>query len=47
LHNTRVVAGLVPATSTKARMFGFHRAVSTEAEFMRFFDRLRAERILP
>jgi len=32
---------------TKARTFGFHRAVDTEAEFIRYFDRFRASRILP
>ena len=32
---------------TKARMFGFHRTVGTEAEFFRFIDLFRANRILP
>ena len=32
---------------TKARMFGFHRTVGTEAEFIRFLDVFRANRILP
>ena len=32
---------------TKARTFGFHRAIDTEAEFIRYFDLFRANRILP
>jgi nucleoside-diphosphate-sugar epimerase len=32
---------------TKARLFGFNRTVGTEAEFIRYFDLLRANRILP
>jgi len=32
---------------TKARTFGFHRAVASEAEFIRYFDLFRANRILP
>jgi progesterone 5beta-reductase/iridoid synthase-like 1,4-enone reductase family protein len=32
---------------TKARTFGFHRVVSTQAEFIRHFDLFRANRILP
>lgn len=37
----------IASDMTKARAFGFHRAVSTEAEFIRHFDILRANRILP
>jgi nucleoside-diphosphate-sugar epimerase len=37
----------IASDMTKARAFGFHRAVTTEAEFIRFFDLLRACRILP
>jgi nucleoside-diphosphate-sugar epimerase len=32
---------------TKARKFGFHRTVCTEAEFIRYFDVFRANRVLP
>jgi nucleoside-diphosphate-sugar epimerase len=37
----------IASEMTKARAFGFHRSVSTEAEFIRFFDSLRAQHILP
>ncbi|MGF6700405.1 nucleoside-diphosphate-sugar epimerase [Paraburkholderia sp. MM5496-R1] len=37
----------VMADMTKIRLHGFHRVVDTEAEFIRFFDELRAQRIIP
>ena len=32
---------------TKARQYGFHDVVDSEAMFVRIFDQLRAERVLP
>jgi len=37
----------IMSDTTKARQFGFQRTVSTEAEFIRYFDLLRASRVLP
>jgi nucleoside-diphosphate-sugar epimerase len=37
----------IASDMSKMRAFGFHRTVSTEAEFFRFFDLLRANHILP
>ncbi len=37
----------VMADMTKVRQHGFHRAVDTESEFVRFFDEFRAQRIIP
>jgi nucleoside-diphosphate-sugar epimerase len=37
----------VMSDMTKARMHGFHRSVSTEAEFLRFFDELKIKNVTP
>ncbi len=37
----------VMADMTKVRQHGFHRAVDTESEFVRFFDELRSQRVIP
>jgi hypothetical protein len=37
----------VMADMTKVRQHGFHRAVDTESEFVRFFDELRAQCVIP
>jgi hypothetical protein len=35
------------SSMTKARQYGFHDVVDSEAMFVRIFDQLRAERVLP
>ncbi|MFP3564557.1 SDR family oxidoreductase [Paraburkholderia sp. SIMBA_030] len=37
----------VMADMTKVRQHGFHRTVDTESEFVRFFDELRSQRVIP
>ena len=37
----------IVSSLTKARLYGFHDVVDSEAMFVRIFDRLRADRVLP
>jgi nucleoside-diphosphate-sugar epimerase len=37
----------VMSDMTKVRQHGFHRTVSTQAEFIRYFDEFRAKRVIP